>query len=616
MSSSLDSLYDLRKKFIVIGLTGRLGSGCSTTAEILSNHSFDECKFPLPVVDASNMNEYRKYKIAYNYLKENWQNFEVIHASDVITAYLLSQPLENLKTFLEKTYGDKTKQIQTIITDVEKEFNGLSIKVKQCFQELVDPQQYEYQLDENEEVVSELFVTKKLLRNFTQKIRDAFSNLQITNQYHPYQYFGDNIRKTGDPYRNDSPDPKNSYIIAEFIRRLISKIRKTHREKSYRFVIDSIRNSMEARFFKERYSSFYLFAINTEEEDRINRQSRYFKHESIKALDQEYTKNLSTEQRLYNQDIQTCIQNADIYLANPNCSKEFGDSYRELKMSLVRYLALILHPGLITPTPEERSMQIAYTAKYNSGCISRQVGAVITDASFSIKAVGWNNTAQGQTPCLLRNVNDLIHNADESAFSKYEKQDQLFRDLMEETFNGKGNSLNGRNLSFCFKDAKNCIDHTKNQVHTRSLHAEENAMLQISKYGGIKLQAGYLFTTASPCELCSKKAYQLGIKRIFYIDPYPGIANEHILTSGTKEHRPETKLFVGAIGRAYHQLFQPFMPYKDELKTLIQFDYDSSFVNVMKKGDDELRQKRIDDLKKKKEKIEQELRSLNGLTDM
>src|SRR5690606_10074302 len=186
MSSSLDSLYDLRKKFIVIGLTGRLGSGCSTTAEILSNHSFDECKFPLPEADASNMNEYRKYKIAYNYLKENWQKFEVIHASDVITAYLLRNPFENLKKFLEKTYGDKREHIHTIITDFEKDFNELSIEVKLCFQVLGYPVQLENQPVENEEVVSELFVTKKLLRNFTQKIRDAFSNLQITNQYHPY----------------------------------------------------------------------------------------------------------------------------------------------------------------------------------------------------------------------------------------------------------------------------------------------------------------------------------------------------------------------------------------------------------------------------------------------
>lgn len=58
----------------------------------------------------------------------------------------------------------------------------------------------------------------------------------------------------------------------------------------------------------------------------------------------------------------------------------------------------------------------------------------------------------------------------------------------------------------------NEIDGQKNQVYTRSLHAEENAFLQASKYGNHRW-------TASPCFLC---AYQLGIKRVVYID----ISNE------------------------------------------------------------------------------------------
>lgn len=103
-------------------------------------------------------------------------------------------------------------------------------------------------------------------------------------------------------------------------------------------------------------------------------------------------------------------------------------------------------------------------------------------------------------------------------------------------------------------------------MHTRSLHAEENAFLQISKCGGAGIDGGFLFTTASPCELCSKKAYQLGIKRIYYIDPYPGIAIDHILNGGS--NNPELILFSGAIGRAFHRLYMPITAYKDELSAL------------------------------------------------
>jgi tRNA(Arg) A34 adenosine deaminase TadA len=107
-------------------------------------------------------------------------------------------------------------------------------------------------------------------------------------------------------------------------------------------------------------------------------------------------------------------------------------------------------------------------------------------------------------------------------------------------------------------------------VHTRSLHAEESAFLQITKYGGTGIKGGKLFTTASPCELCSKKAYQLGISIIYYIDPYPGISQEQILNVGDKH--PTVRLFNGAIGNAYNWLYEPLMNYKDEQSLIFGTD--------------------------------------------
>lgn len=98
-------------------------------------------------------------------------------------------------------------------------------------------------------------------------------------------------------------------------------------------------------------------------------------------------------------------------------------------------------------------------------------------------------------------------------------------------------------MPYCFKTAYNAFSGEKNQVHTRSLHAEENAMMQISKSGGQGLRDGFLFTTASPCELCAKKAYQLGVRTIYYIDPYPGISRNHILKSNEKNRSRDGVIF-------------------------------------------------------------------------
>lgn len=266
------------------------------------------------------------------------------------------------------------------------------------------------------------------------------------------------------------------------------------------------------------------------------------------------------------QDIPSCLERADIYVGNENAASEV-EKFSNLTNNLIRFISLMKRPGLITPTAMERCMQIAYTAKINSGCISRQVGAVVTDVDFSIKAIGWNDVPQGQVPCNLRNRFDLTSGKDANAFSKYEKTNLDFvKHISIQNSEYYEIKKLGRNVSFCFKSEFNVMKGEKNQVHTRALHAEENAFLQISKYGGEGLKGGFLFTTASPCELCAKKAYQLGIKKIFYVDPYPGISEDHVLNSG--HAKPEMHIFNGAVGRAFHKLYSPIVPYKDELDAL------------------------------------------------
>jgi dCMP deaminase len=73
-----------------------------------------------------------------------------------------------------------------------------------------------------------------------------------------------------------------------------------------------------------------------------------------------------------------------------------------------------------------------------------------------------------------------------------------------------------------------------------------------------------MYVTASPCVLCSKKAYQIGIRDIVYLDPYTDIAPDLILNCGFDI--PRLRAFRGAIGGTFYKLYQPFIPYKDELK--------------------------------------------------
>jgi deoxycytidylate deaminase len=413
-------------------------------------------------------------------------------------------------------------------------------------------------------------------------ISDFFQTMRIglgTEATKILQQVGDNLRKSGQPF-NSTHVPEKFYELPHRTAALVEIIRDIQRTKDLPayIVLDALRNPFELLYFRERFAAFYVFAVSSPDEDRRQRLTvrKNYTSKLIDDLDEkEYPERggpLSGYEAFTSQNIQSCLEKADVYLTNSGFVPQNQDiDVTALSMQLVKYFALILHPGLVAPTRGERCMQIAFAARANSGCISRQVGAVITDEHYSVKAVGWNDVPAGQVPCQLRRATDLLTGVDKNAYSDYETKDTKFKNQVTSSY--KRYSLvdaGGRSSAFCFKTEYNTLMKEKNQVHTRSLHAEENAFLQIVKQGGQGIVGGKLYTTASPCELCAKKAFQLGIKHIYFIDPYPGISLTHILTAGSSGVRPKVELYQGAVGTAYHRLFDPILPFKDELRALME----------------------------------------------
>ncbi|WP_312652075.1 dCMP deaminase [Proteiniclasticum sp.] len=559
LNIALEKLFNERKDFIIIGLTGRTGSGCTTVAELLTK-DFRDLDLPIPKVQEFHTNEERKYSVLHKYAERNWVKFTRIKMSDIITSFILEDNFQQFRSFVEEVFPKKDLAPLDFLRPNFDEMHKERLRFKQAVEEneenLKSPDIYGF-----------YFIR---IPSFTQKLKDKFDEINKEMYTKIYQRIASNIRCSGTALLNTF-NGENIFKLAQRTNTLIKILRRKNKEDKGRVlvVIDTIRNPYEATFFKDRYSSFYLFSINTEEKERRDRLgTKGLIPKQIDEIDKiEYPGKLSDSARFWSQDIQSCIELSDVYLYNPH---SLMIDLTEVKKGIVKYVTLIMHPGLISPTHVERSMQIAFNAKLNSGCISRQVGAVVTDDNYSIKSVGWNTVAECQIPCNLRSLNRLVRRHDKEAFSDYELKNETFTaKCIEKSNKAMEDNLNGRTYHYCFKDIYNdlSIPPKKNQVHTRSLHAEENAFLQISKYGGTGIMNGYLFSTASPCELCSKKAYQLGIKKIYYIDPYPGISAEHTLMNGSRD--PEMILFQGAIGRGFTQLYTQILPLKDELEILL-----------------------------------------------
>lgn len=636
----LKELYSLRKNFTVIGLTGRVGAGCSDIAKFLANEDFTEkVREDLSVHHDSLIPENLKYKICSSYLSygDNFKPFHIINYRDVLLLHLLyygSNDSDNIGIaigeilkiiFQNGKNGDINKTLSARGEDncyTNRFDNEEDIRFKDNIKSFLvsEPSWYELLKDNNKKGLNIFLKDNRqnasifefyfeFFENFSNKFYQLLNQYNLTKRTRLFHDLANNLREFGtvENLQIDSDARKNNldniYIVAETINQLI-KIWRNNKGEA-KIIIDSLKNSLELMFFKEKFAAFYMVAANKSLEERkvyIRDQISHnykFDNESVETYlkeilelgDGEYDGGDVNKGEFYAPDVENCIQKSDFHIYFSDSKKgikEVEDSksqydYLSLVRQLTKLVALIHQPGIITPTNIERCMQVAYNAKFNSGCISRQVGAVITDENFVVKSIGWNDVAQHQIPCNLRSVTDLISNDPSELFSDYEKSDEKELELNKnifESFKGqmtkdyselkeKDDQLEGRNCSFCFKTSINAYEGEKNQVHTRSLHAEENAMMQLVKYGSEGVKGGNLFTTASPCELCSKKAFQLGIKNIYYIDPYPGIAGKHILKSGIDpKNNPKVLMFQGAVGRAFHKLYEPFIAYKDELKIL------------------------------------------------
>jgi deoxycytidylate deaminase len=628
MTNPTKEMYSLRRSFSIIGLTGRMGAGCTKIAEILSysKDKFfsddlrvpDKLKYNNEIEDIELNIFRRKYKICYNFIQKNHIKYEVIDYNKVLLLYMLNslkdeddpegQVLKTITDLFIKSKKDNDEDFANLTIEEEGlkeiEFENLKSSIKQLNELKKDLTTAKEKNDLD--ILIKLFFDKKSAFNiWSNKLIEKLEKKSYYLKSLMFHRLANNIRSNNKLICTieelNSPKTENVYLIAKTINRLIKAFKSDEDNKeNCHIVINSLKNSLETMFFKERYSAFYLMAVNNNDRyfDRIEKRVTESKNSDIdnnteRLVNLDLIENKSgdfSSGKFFSPDIENCIQKAEIHINNEDSisSDEYSTTtmFFTRKEQLLKFLALLQQPGIITPSSMERCMLTAYNSKFNSGCISRQVGAVVTDPNYSVKAVGWNDVPKKTVTCLLRSKSDLIGGEIEDhdkTYSDFELSSSEFKyslnkknnlneeyvgknfkeNLEAESGNMKGVENEGKNCSFCFKSMHNKFEGKENQVHTRSLHAEENAMLQISKYGGQGLTEGKLFTTASPCELCAKKACQLGIKEIYYIDPYPGISMTHVLKQG--DAQPDLIPFKGVIGRSFNKLYEPFMAYKDEL---------------------------------------------------
>lgn len=337
------------------------------------------------------------------------------------------------------------------------------------------------------------------------------------------------LQDFGDDQRKKHEDNGNYAYFAKLAAEKVDKGGKAP------WVIDSIRNPGEIHFLRKEYGSdFYLFAVYADREQRWKRVHGKF-HNDRAAFELDDNRDTGDSSPPWGQRVGDCFLEADAVVSN---EKDFdaraNDEFREFEAKLDTLLGRV--PKALQALKADRDeslMAMAYAAGQRSSCTKRKVGAVIVDPVESVVSSGFNEVPRGEKTCASRYRKcfreyyreDLV-NALEAEVPLNEDQVKKVKPLLKEKV---------RALDLC-----------------RSLHAEENAILGLSRNGrAVSLEECTLYTTTFPCRLCANKIVTVKMGQVVYLEPYPDPAAKDILRNG----RIQTRFFEGITYRAYFRIY-------------------------------------------------------------
>lgn len=237
-----------------------------------------------------------------------------------------------------------------------------------------------------------------------------------------------------------------------------------------------------------------------------------------------------------------------------------------LSIKVERYLDLILGTKIVTPTREESAMYAAASAANSSACLSRQVGAAVTDSAGEVLAVGWNDvpkpsgglyqTDREKDPL---NIKDMrCHNIDGGkCFNDDEKS--ILAEALIESLGSEIISEEKKELAIAklLKDKK-----IKGLIEfSRAVHAEMHAILNSMRSAGNRVQGGSIYVTTYPCHGCARHIIASGISNVYYIEPYKKslavkLHGDSITETESESDKVRLLPFEGVAPSRYLSIFQ------------------------------------------------------------
>jgi deoxycytidylate deaminase len=292
------------------------------------------------------------------------------------------------------------------------------------------------------------------------------------------------------------------------------------------------------------------------------------------------------EDQLHGQRTRETFYLADVFV------ERTGEAY---KKQLERFLEVIFGHPFKTPTREEHAMFMAYASAARSAQLGRQVGAAVATPEGEVISVGMNevpspnggpywegdscdhrdHTRKVDSNREHRNriVGSVLNKVESDLLSRENLASVLIA-IAEEDGAARTDGV-AETVERWLRIVQSRIagkDAVAERIHAsdlrditeygRAVHGEMDAILSCARLG-ISPRGMHLYVTTFPCHNCTRHIIAAGIRRVYYIEPYPKSRARDLhsdaICFSEREARESGKIpflpFVGIGPRRYLDLF-------------------------------------------------------------
>lgn len=362
--------------------------------------------------------------------------------------------------------------------------------------------------------------------------------------------------------------------------------------KKVAFLIDQLKHPAEVELLRQVYGNlFYLVGVfASEEQRRRNLTATLNPNDAQRAMDRDRRENED-----HGQQLDKTLKLADLFVRNTD------ENRSSTRKQLQRFFELIHGAPVSTPSADEYAMYAAYAAALRSACMSRQVGAAITDAHGNLLSTGCNDVpkSNGGLYTLADTDRDwrCYNWKGGECWNDHHKR-RIKNDVAAVLLTKEAQSILAdaglkRKLSDaeCHRIATMIAKNTRLKdliEFSRAVHAEMDAIISLARKGSFSSQGGKLFTTTFPCHNCARHIVAAGITTVHYIEPYEKslaleLHSDSIVGDPTDRDSNSARVrflhFEGIAPRQYQRLFTPSEDRKDDTGKIRQWSWEKPKAN-------------------------------------